>query len=219
LIARLRLPSRLLLAALAAIALATGATACGDSGDGDAAETSATAPARDGGGDGKETAGGSDAGSAGGPALSGGTAQAKSGAAAVEDVYAGFGDAIEDGVAAADVPASNTLDAAAGNESLTKVCDLMSEQAKRQTVEYAKRSAGLADVEWTCEKATGLLLRRAGQAGGLKRSLRAEVVGVNVDGERATASVRFGKGATTSIPLVKEDGRWKLGTSPSGGGG
>ena len=75
-------------------------------------------------------------------------------------------------------------------------------------------------MNWTCEKATGLLLRRARQSGGLKRSLRARVVGVNVEGDRATASVRFGgKGPISSVPLVKEDGEWKLAASPSGGGG
>ena len=138
----------------------------------------------------------------------------------VDKVYEGFGAAVDAGVAKTDVPAGNTLEAAEGNESLSSVCDLMSEEAKRQTIVYAKRSAGLADVEWTCEKATGLLLRRASQAGGLKKSLSAKIVGVNVKGDRATASVRFGgKGPISTVPLVKEDGEWKLAASPSGGGG
>ncbi|HEX2070156.1 MAG TPA: hypothetical protein VHF90_00725 [Thermoleophilaceae bacterium] len=156
---------------------------------------------------------------AGEPALTGDPQEARQGVAAVDEVYEGFDAAAEAGVAAVDVPALQTLETADENESLTNVCDLMSEEAKRQTIVYAKRSAGLADVEWTCEKATGLLLRRARQTGGLKRSLQAEVVGVNVDGDRATASVRFGgKGPISSVPLVKEDGEWKLAASPSGGG-
>ena len=155
-----------------------------------------------------------------GPALTGDPEEAREGVAAVDEVYEGFGKAVDAGVAATDVPAGNTLEAAEGIESLTNVCDLMSEEAKQQTIVYAKRSAGLADVEWTCEKATGLLLRRAKQSGGLKKSLRAEVVGVNVEGDRATASVRFGgKGPISSVSLVKEDGEWKLAASPSGGGG
>jgi hypothetical protein len=154
-----------------------------------------------------------------GPTLTGDPEEARQGVAAVDDVYDGFVDAVDAGVAKSDVPALDTLEAAEGNESLTNVCDLMSEEAKQQTVVYAKRSAGIADVEWTCEKATGLLLRRAQQAGGLKRSLRAEIVGVNVEGDRGTASVRFGgKGPISTVPLVKEDGEWKLAPSPSSGG-
>ena len=42
----------------------------------------------------------------------------------------------------------------------------------------------------------------------------AKIGAVNAEGDRATATVRFGKGAPlTSIPLVKEDGEWKLGSS------
>jgi hypothetical protein len=155
-----------------------------------------------------------------GPALSGDAEEAREGVAAVDDVYEGFGAAVDAGVAAIDVPAGNTLEAADDNESLTSVCDLMSEEAKRQTIVYAKRSAGLADVKWNCEKATGLLLRRARQSGGLERSLRAKVVGFNAEGDRGTASIRFGgKGPISSVPMVKEDGKWKLAASPSGGGG
>jgi hypothetical protein len=225
-IARLRPAFRLLLAALVAVALSVGATACGDSDDdaGDsAADTSAqTQQESGGGGESKEggVAGPGPQPGSSGPALSGDTAQARQGVASVEDVYGGFVAAAEAGVASAKVPARDTLEAAGSNKSLTTVCDLMSGKAQQQTITYAKRSAGLADVKWTCESATGLLLRRAGQAkGGLKRSLQAEVVGVNAQGDRATATVRFGKnGATTSIPLVKEDGKWKLAASPSGGG-
>ncbi len=221
----LRLAPRLLLTALVTVAFAVGMAACGDSDDestDNAADTTAQ-PQEEGGGAGDSKGGDGGSGvkpAGGGPALSGDTAQARQGVASVEDVYESFAAAAEAGVANAKVPALNTLEAAGENESLTTVCDLMSEKAQRQTVTYAKRSAGLADVEWTCEKAAGLLLRRAGQAkGGLKRSLQAEVVGVNADGDRATATVRFGKeGPTTSIALVKEDGKWKLAASPSGGG-
>jgi hypothetical protein len=222
-IASLRLASRLLLAVLIALALAIGATACGsdDNGDDDAADTAAQTQPRDSGASGDGDKGGGDGAApppTSGPALSGDTAQARQGVASVKDVYEGFGAAVEAGVANTKVPAGNTLEAAEDNDSLTTVCDLMSEKAQQQTITYAKRSAGLADVKWTCEKATGLLLRRASQVkGALKRTLRAEVVGVNAEGGRATATVRFGKGSTTvSIPLVKEDGKWKLGATPSG---
>lgn len=155
-----------------------------------------------------------------GPELMGDVKQARSGAKAVDEVYDEFGAAVDAGVASPDAPVRDTLDAATDDQRLANICDLMSEQAKQQTIVYAKRSAGLGDVEWTCENATALLLRRARQTGGIKRSLRAEIVGVNVEGDRATASIRFGgKGPITAIPMVKENGSWKLAASPSGGGG
>jgi len=205
---------------LAGVLALSGPVACGGddeppaSGD-TAAQTHGESSAGDMGG-GSRDVGGS---TPNGPALTGNVAEARQGVESVDEVYEGFDAAVEAGVASAKVPAHDTLDAAEGNESLTSVCDLMSEQAKRQTIVYARRSAGLADVDWTCEKATALLLRRAGQLGGLKRSLRAKVVGVNVKGDRATASIRFGgTGPISTVPLVKEDGKWKLAASPSGGG-
>jgi hypothetical protein len=202
----------------AAGALSFGVAACGgdddesqDSGNAGLtqSETQASGQTSGGSGGGKQSEG---------PTLTGDVEEARDGAVAVDEVYEGFGKAVDAGVAATNVPAGNTLEKAEGIESLTHVCDLMSEDAKEQTIVYAERSAGLADIDWTCEKATGLLLRRARQSGGLKRSLRAKIVGVNVDGDRATASVRFGgKGPISSLPLVKEDGEWKLAASPSNG--
>jgi len=212
---------RQLLGALRALAvagllsLALGVSACGDSDDEpqDPAKVADGQAAPDSPKGGGQPEGG---GSTGGPALTGDVEQARAGASSVEDIYESFAAAVDAGVAAIDVPAGNTLEAAEGNGGLTKVCDLMSEQAQRQTIVYAKRSAGLADVEWTCEKATALLLRRSRQAGTLGKSLRAKIVGVNAEGDRATASVRFsGKGPIATIRLVKEGGRWKLAASPS----
>lgn len=209
------------------LSAALGVSACGDSDDEEpqgsaevTTEQSSGAPAKGSKGGGSKGGGSKAGGSSEAPAFSGDVKQAEAGAESVDDVYENFGAAVQAGVASAEVPARDTLDKASGNASLTKVCDLMSEEAQQQTIEYAKRSAGLADVKWNCENATGLLLRRASQTGGLKKSLRAKIVGVNVEGDRATASVRFGgKGAISTVPLVKEDGEWKLAASPSGGGG
>lgn len=215
-----------LLAVIGALSLAVaGLGACGGDDDEPRGSGDAAGQAQDGTHRAGEDEDGGRAGKGGrkrppAPTLTGDVEQAREGVAAVDDVYEGFGAAVDAGVAKTDVPAGNTLEAAEGNEGLTNVCDLMSEEAKRQTIVYAKRSAGLADVDWTCEKATGLLLRRARQTGGLKRSLQAEIVGVNVEGDRATATVRFGgKGPVSSVPLVREDGEWKLAASPSDGGG
>ncbi len=96
-------------------------------------------------------------------------------------------------------------------------CELMSAQARQQTVHYAEVSSGIAR-EWDCESAVEMLAIRSKDAGGFKEARRAEVIGVNAEGERATATVRFGPtGAATSIPLVREDGEWKLASSPESG--
>jgi hypothetical protein len=150
-----------------------------------------------------------------GPTLTGNTKQARAGLEAVDGVYGNFASAVDEGILAAKVAPREMLDAAKDNAALVSVCDLMSEKAKRQTVVYAQRSSGLAKVDWTCENATALLLRRASDAGSLKRTLRAKVIGVNAEGDRATASVRFGR-TISSVSLIKEDGVWKLAASPSG---
>lgn len=95
-------------------------------------------------------------------------------------------------------------------------CDLMSKDARKQTITYAKQSSGV-DKEWNCENSVELLVIRSKRTGGLKQTRNAKVVAAKVDGDRATATVRFGKGPLSSIPLVKEDGEWKLGSSTDAG--
>lgn len=142
--------------------------------------------------------------------------QARAGREAVEDVYSNLAAAVDASIVSADAPSREEVDAAKDDEALASLCDLMSDKAQRQTVVYARRSSGRTEIKWTCESATGLLLRRAGNAGSLKRALRAKVVGVEVQGDRATASVRVGNKIST-VSLIKEDGAWKLDASPSGG--
>jgi hypothetical protein len=218
-----------------ALVLVLGVVACGDSEDepqsgGQQADSSQAQPRTDGesgspaagddqdGGDDGQAGAGSDV--EDGVTLSGDREQARQGADAVDRVYDDIGAAVESGVAAADVPIRDTLDAADGNDGLTSLCELLSTEAQRQTIVYAKRSAGLAEVDWSCEKAMALLLRRSRQAGALERTLDAEVIGVNVKGDRATATIRFGDGAkskASTVSLVKEDGEWKLAASPGRG--
>jgi hypothetical protein len=93
-------------------------------------------------------------------------------------------------------------------------CELMSKGAQAQTIHYAKAFSGLGG-EWDCEKAVGLLAAHSKLSGGFARAKGTEVVGVNTEGGRATATVRFGDGPITSLPLVREGGQWKLATSPS----
>lgn len=157
----------------------------------------------------------------GGPTLTGDREQARTGAAAVAGVYDDLAAAVEAGIGNVEVPLRDTLDDADANQGLSDMCALTSERGQQQTIAYAKRASGIADVTWTCEKAMAVLVRRARHAGGLNRSLKATVVGVNANGNRATATVRFGGpgGQTSTIPLVKEDGGWKLADSAAGGGG
>ncbi len=206
-----------LVAVLAGVVPAIGLAGCGDSdererptgGGADRAQREQPPP------DGGAQAGGGPA----PPALTGDAAEARKGGAAVRDVYSGFGAAVAAGLVAPGVSTRGTLQAADDNAGLVRVCDLMSEDARRQTIAYAEETAGLSEIEWSCEKATALLLRRTRQTGRLNRSLRADVVDVNANGGRATATVRFGgrDASLTTIALVKEDGRWKLDAPPGGG--
>jgi hypothetical protein len=88
-------------------------------------------------------------------------------------------------------------------------CELMSEAAVAQTIRYAKVSSGIGQ-KWDCESAIELLVIRSKRTGGFEGADQAKVIGINAQGGRASASVRFGNGAVTSLPLVKEDGEWKL---------
>lgn len=92
-------------------------------------------------------------------------------------------------------------------------CELMSEEAREQTVRYAKASSGIAR-EWDCEAAVELLVLRS-KGRGFEGASRVEVVGVNAEGDRATASVRFGGGPIATLPLVREDDGWKIAASPA----
>lgn len=104
-------------------------------------------------------------------------------------------------------PNKTTIDSAS-------FCELMSEEAVAQTIHYAKVSSGISQ-QWDCEKAVDLLVLRAKRSGGFDRTQKAEVIGVNAQGDKATATIRFGKGPLTSVPLVKEDGEWKLAGTPA----
>lgn len=105
-------------------------------------------------------------------------------------------------------PDKTAIDAAA-------FCELMSEEAQAQTVQYAKASSAIAR-EWSCESAVELLVTRSKRFGASEWVRSARVIGVNARGDKATATVRFGDGPVTSVPLVREDGEWKLAATPAG---
>jgi len=129
----------------------------------------------------------------------------------------------EAGQVAADFYAILAADEAAKTPDKTAVdsgvfCELMSEQARSQTVHYAKVASGIGR-EWDCESAVEFLVIRAKGTGTMVAAQGIEVIGVNAKGDRAIATVRVGKGPATSISLVREDGEWRLASSSRGGGG
>jgi len=92
-------------------------------------------------------------------------------------------------------------------------CDLMSEEAKAQTIHYAKVSSGVTQ-DWDCEAAVEILVLRSKRSGGFDGVREAEVIAVNAEGDKATATVRFGEGPATALALIREDGEWKLAANP-----
>ena len=81
-----------------------------------------------------------------------------------------------------------------------KVCDSLSKAGQREITKTAAKGQ-------SCEEVFKVGLSFAGDA--LKDAKRAEVTKVKVDGDRATASVKYKK-ETGRVELVKEDGSWKL---------
>jgi hypothetical protein len=94
----------------------------------------------------------------------------------------------------------------------------MTTRAREQMVAYAADQTHVREG-WTCESAARMLVDRSKRLGGFERTLAVEIVGVNVQGDRATASIRTGpRRAVSTISLAKEDGEWKLASTPGRGG-
>lgn len=89
----------------------------------------------------------------------------------------------------------------------------MSAEAQAQTIHYAKVTARNGQ-KWDCESAVDLIVIRSKRHGSVEALKGAKVIGVNVEGDRATATVRFADHPAVSLPLVKENGEWKLASSP-----
>lgn len=107
------------------------------------------------------------------------------------------------------------LNRAGGAEGLREFCDFMSTEAREQTIAYVEQTSSLGGIEWDCEKAVALLVRRSNQATGHSRPAAVEVVGINAKGRRGTATIRVGDAPLTTVPLVREEGEWKLAARPS----
>jgi hypothetical protein len=133
---------------------------------------------------------------------------------AVRGAYGGFADALRAGaVLLAEIPRYALLQAEQ-IDAFANVCDLLSSDAQQEAIDYARRSSGFDDIEWTCVKAIALLLRSARVGGMEQQVFRTKLVAINVDGDQATATLSFGKeGSLSTAPLVKEKGEWKIGSS------
>jgi len=107
-----------------------------------------------------------------------------------------------------------------GHATAQTLCGLMTDDAIEQTRRYARVASGQGDIDWNCENSVRLLVLRAQRTASFDETLAAEIVGVNVEGDRATASVRFGAhGRVGSLGLVREDGEWKLAATPGAAAG
>lgn len=141
--------------------------------------------------------------------------EGRAGAETVEDVNESIEGAVDEGIVPLDVDPRQALAVAQRSKLLTQACDMLSTDAKAETVQWVKELVRYDDVEWTCEKAMWVLIRNSKVNRALKASLNAEVIGVNVVGDTATATLDFGEGRPTgSVSLVKENGEWKIGSPP-----
>lgn len=101
-----------------------------------------------------------------------------------------------------------TVDAlyeAMGDRDAEGVCDQLNAAAQEQIAK-----GGLGSEGRTCVEGFEGFFEASEEAGGLDAPRNAEVVDVEVDGDRATATVEFGPGQRGDIPLAKVEGEWKL---------
>lgn len=204
-----------LAAVLAALALALGAAACGDSddesgGDGTSASTPATSttgdqttPSNRTTPDDQASAGGTDGGDGGdgngddgspsggdAPPASDGGSEEEQVAAVVEGMYRDF-----------------------ANADAAGVCAVMSDAVQKQIAENA---AVEAVEQRTCTASLANFLGAAKRSGALAQARGAKVGKVEVDGDTATAVISLA-GRSGKIRLVKENGEWHFGAAPLGG--
>jgi len=86
------------------------------------------------------------------------------------------------------------------------VCSTLTEPAQKQVAEGA---IGAGEGS-TCADAFQQFLDAAEKQGGLDLTLKAKVKNIEINGDKAVASVSFGTARSGKIPLIKQDGEWKL---------
>ncbi len=109
--------------------------------------------------------------------------------------------------------AVEALYGALADSDAAAACEQLGEAAQKQL-----EAGGLGSKGKSCEESFQGFLDAAEKQGGLNLTLKAKVRRVEVNGDRAVAKVSFGKGRNGDVPLLKEDGEWKLeaaGAAPS----
>jgi ketosteroid isomerase-like protein len=94
------------------------------------------------------------------------------------------------------------------------VCSTLTAPAQKQVAAGAIGSGKAG----SCADAFQQFLDAAEKQGGLNLTLKAKVERVTVKGDKAVAKVSFGKTRAGEIPLVKQDGEWKLDRAGAGPG-
>jgi hypothetical protein len=92
------------------------------------------------------------------------------------------------------------------------VCAQLSKAAQKQIA-----AGGLGKKADSCSGSFQKFLDQADAAGGLDLVKQAKVKQVKVTGRKAVAKVSFRDRASGDVPLVKEDGEWKLEAVGAGG--
>lgn len=96
----------------------------------------------------------------------------------------------------------NQMYGAVGRKDGRSLCGLMTKSDRNATARYTTSK--------NCEEGAKKLMARARNKG------LPQIVGVNVAGDRATATVRFGKRAATTVPMARERGAWRIaGNTPA----
>lgn len=135
----------------------------------------------------------------------------RAGTKAVEDAYDKLDDASNEWFVQPDADVRAALKSARDDPTLAAFCDLMSRRAQQQSADYGRRSIGVLEVKkWNCPMGVSLVLRRINQTGEYRPLSRVKIVNLNAEGNKATATISLGKGPLQSVPMVREDGAWKI---------
>jgi hypothetical protein len=106
--------------------------------------------------------------------------------------------------------ATSSFYGALADKDGSKLCELLSESQRKAVAKGGGTTNG------SCEQVMGLALNFAG-SDDLKQADQAKITKVQVDGDRATATVEL-KGKAGTLGLVREDGDWRISSfkAPSG---
>lgn len=96
-----------------------------------------------------------------------------------------------------------------GGTRWRRMCDLLSVSARQEVIKLAQ-SLPDSSAKATCTNAVRSVARRSVHGADDPSRRRVHVTDVTVDGDQATAVVGINGEASSAVPFVKENGRWKL---------